>query len=120
MKRDVELIRKILLQIEAKGEDPLRLIQLDIPGHSESDVAYHVLLLRDAGLIEAQDLSTMGGFDMRPKRMTWEGHEFLEAAKNDTVWNKAQEIVKEKGNAIPFEVLKDLLIKVASSVFGLS
>jgi Hypothetical protein (DUF2513) len=119
MKRDMELIRTILLQIEENEESPLGWVDLHIPNQSSEVVSYHVQLLRDAGLVEAQDVSSRVGLDMRPKRLTWSGHEFLDAAKNDTVWNKAQEIVKEKGGAIPFEVLKGLLVKLASSVFGL-
>jgi hypothetical protein len=119
MKRDMELVRQILLEIEEKGP-PLGIVDLSIPGHDAEEVSFHVVLLRDAGLVEAQDLTTMHGFDVRPRRLTWAGHEFLEAAKNDTVWNKAKEIVKEKGGAIPFEVLKALLVKLTSSLFGLS
>ena len=35
------------------------------------------------------------------------------------VWNKAKEIIKDKGGSIPFEVLKGLLLKLASSLVGL-
>ena len=46
-------------------------------------------------------------------------HEFLDAIRNDTVWNKVKATVKEKGGAIPFEVLKLLAIQAAKSVFGI-
>jgi hypothetical protein len=119
MKRDMDLIRKILFQVEEKGQ-PLGWVDLEIPGYAPEQIAQHVRLLEEAGLIEAQNLSTMDGFDYRPKRLTWAGHEFLDAARNDTVWNRTKEMVKDKGGSIPFEVLKGLLVKVASSLFALS
>ena len=119
MKRDMELIRTILLQIEEKGGDPRGGVELDFPDHPEEVVSHHVLLLQEAGLIDAFDLTTRAGFRMHPKRLTWEGHEFLDAARNDTIWNKAQKMVKEKGGAIPFEILKGLLVKISAGFFGL-
>ena len=119
MKRDLDLVRKILFQVEEKGQ-ARGLVDLEIPGYPPEQIAHHVWLLQDAGLIEAQDLSTSLGFDYRPKKLTWVGHEFLDAARNDTVWRKTKELVKEKGGSIPFEVLKGLLVKGAASLFALS
>ena len=52
--------RKILLNVEEDGESSLGWVKVDIPGYSPEQVAHHVLLLRDAGLVEAQDLSRLG------------------------------------------------------------
>jgi hypothetical protein len=117
MKRDLDLVRKILFETERKPS-PRGLVNLQIPGYSEEEVSYHVKLLADAGLIEAQDLSTMHGFSWQPKALTWEGHEFLDAARNDTVWNRTKDEVKEKGGTVSFEVLKHLLIRGVSALFG--
>ena len=59
MKRDMDLVRSILLAIEANQNDPFDWIDLDIPGRSPWEVAYHIMILAEAGLIEAQDLSSM-------------------------------------------------------------
>jgi hypothetical protein len=40
------------------------------------------------------------------KRLTWEGHEFLDKAKNEKVWNKAKSIIKEKGISLSLDALK--------------
>jgi hypothetical protein len=119
MKRDMDIVRTILLKIEDSEESPLGWTNIEIPDQPPELVSYHVLLLTDAGLVESNNLSTRAGLDVRPKRLTWEGHEFLDAAKNDTIWNKAKDLVKEKGGSIPFEVLKGMLIKMTASLFGL-
>jgi len=118
MKRDMELVREILLQTEAspyvKG-----VAELKIENHSDDEISYHVKIMAEAGLITALDFSTGMTFDWRPIGLTWQGHEFLDAIRNDTVWSKTKEIVKEKGGAIPFAILQQLVIKVAASFFGL-
>ena len=51
MKRDMDLIRNILLAIEEKGP-PLGIVDIDLPGHTAEEISFHVVLLRDAGLVE--------------------------------------------------------------------
>ena len=38
--------------------------------------------------------------------LTWQGHEFLDAIKNDSVWQKLKSMAAEKGIAMPFEIVK--------------
>jgi DNA-binding transcriptional ArsR family regulator len=118
MKRDMELVRQILLKTEQNTEVG-GWIDLDIEGYSPEEISYHVKLLAEAELIEAQDLTTTEEFEWKPTGLTWKGHEFLDAARNETIWKKTTEIVKDKGGSIPFEVLKDLLIKVAATLFSI-
>jgi DNA-binding transcriptional ArsR family regulator len=85
MKRDMDLIRRILMDIEESPEATgYQWLDLSIEGHSPEEVSYHVKLLDEAGLIEAEDLTDTAGFDVRPKRLTWSGHEFIDAVRKDT------------------------------------
>jgi hypothetical protein len=43
--------------------------------------------------------------------LTWEGHEFLDAARDDTRWSKAKKLVQEKGGSLMFEALKAVLVQ---------
>lgn len=115
MRRDMELIRAILLKVE-ENDDPLRDMRLTIEGQSDLAVSYHVKLLHEHGLITAIDFSSHDGLHWRPKSLTWEGHEFLDAARNENVWAKAKEQIAERGGSFPFELVKDLLVQIASSV----
>lgn len=60
MKRDLDLIVKILLAIEdappAEGWH-----DLDIGGTSDDELSFHIKLLHEAGLIDAVDTSTEAG-----------------------------------------------------------
>ena len=115
MKRDMDLVRLILLEIEKSSEDPRAEIRLQIPDYTFEQVSYHVMILHEAGLVEADDLSTMGsGSVWLPRRLTWSGHEFLDAARNDSIWKKA----KEKASSMNFELLKELLLNLARQQLG--
>lgn len=66
MKRDMALVRQILLKTEQNTEVS-GWIDLDIEGYSPEEISYHVKLLAEAELIEAQDLTTMEEFEWKPK-----------------------------------------------------
>jgi hypothetical protein len=121
MKRDMDLAREILEQVEEKSQG-IGSVRLEIPDHSENEIGYHVMLLGEAGLLVAKELGDTGDTGWEgwvALKMTWEGHEFLDAIRNDTVWNKVKEVAKEKGGGLTFEVIKALALKFASSLFGL-
>jgi len=42
-------------------------------------------------------------------RPTWAGHEFLDAARNDTIWHKAGERIKKSGVDVTLSLLKEIL-----------
>jgi len=105
----MDLARTILLRIEAEPK-PDSWIEVKVDGRSSEEVSYHVKLLAEAGLIEAHDLTTRGGFDWRPSQLTWAGHEFLDAARSEGRWAKAKKFMVEKAGSITFEAMKDLLL----------
>ncbi len=111
MKRDIDLVRKILLAIEAHTQ-PGDWIELKIDGYSEEQVTYHVKLLAQADLIEANDLSSSSGFDWKVKNLTWEGHEFLEASRDEGRWKKAKALLMEKAGSLSYEILKEVLLSM--------
>lgn len=120
MKRDMELIRRLALAIEAApgGYAPDR---FDIVGYSDEQVGYHGHLMVQAGLAEGFDVSLTGG--SAPAAMlsslTWSGHEFCEAARDDTRWKNAMKIVKDKGGSVTVSVLTQLLTQLMKQTFGL-
>jgi hypothetical protein len=118
MKRDMELAKQILEQMEAFPE-PRGVIPLNFPDRTTDEVFYHVKLLSQAGLIDARESSDSHQFRWKPLSLTYHGHEFLDAIRNDKVWAKVKEKAKEQGGALPFEVLKALAIQIAKGLFGL-
>lgn len=101
MKRDMELIRKILLTVEEQYVDTA-LYDIKVEGYDLKTIAYHCNILYDAGLISNYKGfyadNELQGFGV--SSLTWEGHEFIDKIRDDTVWNKTKAIIREKG--IPF------------------
>jgi hypothetical protein len=116
MKRDFELVRKLLIELE--GED-----SVDLSPYTKEQVNYHKALIKEAGFAEGTihypsthqtdvpDLAML-------KRLTWEGHEFLDKAKNDTVWNKAKAIIKDKGVSLSLDALKIALAEAVKMLMS--
>ncbi len=119
MKRDMDLIREILIATEASSKNPLGWVDIEIPGRTSTEIAYHVMLLDDAGLIVGQDLSSHSGFVWKPKTLTWQGHEFLDAARSDKFWTQAKSKMAELGGGVGLSVLHALLTKIAMQAVGL-
>ncbi len=114
MKRDMDLVRSILLKIEASEDDRRAGIKLgSVEGHSAVEVSYHVKLLAQAGLIEAKHLSTFDTSKWVPRQLTWAGHEFLDAARDANLWERAKCTVLKQTGGLSLEVLKSVLIKLA-------
>ena len=113
MKRDMDLIRLLLLQIESS--ETRYADDLDTPGYSRQETGYHLELLISAGLINCDRVSwTFGGdFGAAVNGLTWEGHDFVEAIRSESVWNRTKEFVKDKGldvGSLPIELLKSVAV----------
>lgn len=112
MTRDMDLARKILFEVE-ECQDPWGPRELVIEGFSNQEIFYHIRLLHQAGLIEAEDCSCAGpgGFCWDAGPLTWEGHEFIEAARDNSRWEATKKMIREKGGGLVFETLKVTLIQ---------
>jgi hypothetical protein len=115
MVRDMDLVRKIMLNIQA-GD-----FYGGVEGYDDDAVNYHKALLAEKGLIEATPHYPSTGRTppdipdlVMIKRMTWEGHDFIEAIATDTKWNKVKVFLLEAGKDVTIETIKH----VAKQLFG--
>jgi hypothetical protein len=118
MKRDLDLIRTILLEIE-KNDNPLRSIPIEAVGYASEEISYHVMLLAQAGYISADNVSHMRGIVWKPKSLTWAGHEFLDATRNGKVWNQVKAKLKDQAIDAPLTLIQQLATKLVAQVLGL-
>ncbi|MFI8383347.1 DUF2513 domain-containing protein [Pseudomonas sp. NPDC079086] len=133
MRRDWELVRTILFGVEELNDISSVYVPDDLPAgiqratSKEDESRFfkhyeHVALLVEAGLIEGTNGGTyiLDGsrkrFDViRPTRLTWRGHEFLDSIRSEQVWNQIQAKTVDKGGALTFEVIKELAIGLIKS-----
>jgi len=122
MKRDMEIIRKILMQLEEAPTHDVP-VQLNIEGYRPEEINYNVGIAWKGGLIElyGKPISSLNS-DTRylPKSLTWEGHEFLDASRNENAWKRMLNTIKEKGGGLAFEIVKALLIQYVKEEFSIS
>jgi hypothetical protein len=97
MERDMDLIRHLLLFVEKDSLfDGRAMISPEIPSdfgadhYSLDQVAYHVGLLIEAGLLKG----AVGPVAPYVSRLTWQGHEFLDDIRDQAIWAKTKERIQ--------------------------
>ena len=112
MKRDMDLVRAILIATEqAEAGQPVTRLE----GYSDIDFAYNASLMEQAGLIDAAIARAAGAGPVKAhvRSLTWDGHEFLDAVRSDSVWAKTKARIAESVGAASFDVLKAVAVSIA-------
>lgn len=99
MKLDKELVREILLAVEAAPTDDRGAV-VEIAGRDPRAVNYHVEILTEAGLLRAQEIGGLGDESWwYVDRLTYAGHEFLDTVRDGEVWRRTKEGAAKAGGA---------------------
>ena len=109
MKRDMDLLRTILLQIEENDQGFGGDVEIELQGVEEQVIAEHLRLLLEAGLIDGEGIpDDTYDFDrVAPTRLTWKGHDFVDSVRDQEIWRKTKEgAISAKGFTL--ELLQDL------------
>lgn len=117
MKRDMDLVREILLDIESvpAGCD----WEPKDYGKSRCEVLHHIRIMSEAGLLSGKlHVESDDSFFVVHMHITWHGYEFLDASRNGMIWDSVKQKALEKGVSLTFDGLLGAL-KSAAQV-GLS
>src|SRR3954466_13971337 len=103
MKRDMDLVREILLQAEELSPEGGR---IGVEGKTIQEISYHLFMMEQSGLvilwpysrIVAKYPGTVFAFrdiihsnhPLRCYALTWQGHDFLDTARNPDTWKAAK------------------------------
>lgn len=114
MKRDWDVIRKILVALEEKS-DKMPLRSGSITGIPANEASYNMGLLIEAGLIVGQSSKALGMGSEGPPALaislTWSGHELLDAIRAEGTWNHVKATAKERG----LDLTLDLVVACAKA-----
>lgn len=111
MKRDLDLARQLLLDIENRGTDcSVSVLRSGTNHQSEEHVRYHLRLLIDAGLLKEIDRTSAG---IPCVRLTHDGHELLELSRSDTRWREAKYACQERLGGLSLSVIRGILLRWA-------
>jgi len=121
MKRDMDLVRELLLRLEAEPLDGnvwlLNPAELG-KDHTPDEIAYHLLLLIDRGLLEGE--RALSG-ELMARKLTWAGHDFLDSVRDPKTWRATKERAKAAGGftiEILAGVAKEIITHNLSRITG--
>lgn len=103
MRRDPDLMREILLEIET----PKRGMEI-AQKWNPPELAYHHRLCIEGKLISP----SISG----PCELTLKGHEWCDAIRDETIWNAAKSLMEEKIGNVVLEMMPGICIKLSNQV----
>lgn len=125
----MELIRDLLDFIEKPGDIDLRhgigdeSVEDAFPKFPRRVLLGHLDILLDAGFIDGirNDASTFGGRDAMwvDIRLTWQGHDFLDNVRNDTVWEKTKNKISSTVGTASVEIVGQVAASFLRQMLGL-
>ncbi|MGL4610468.1 MAG: DUF2513 domain-containing protein [Trueperaceae bacterium] len=119
MKRDIDLIRQILVAIE-KNSPNEDFIEVVIDGKSQEEIDYHVDLIKDAGFIRESVKPNHQELSLVPTKLTGQGYDFLVAIGNEKVLKKIKEFIDENAGRFVLGVVERLAVGYFFKITGLS
>lgn len=118
MKRDMDLVRYILIAVE-NTDGAFDGSQLCEGGaYTLEQIAFHVELMKAHGLLEAEIVYAMEHMpvSVEVQRLTWDGCDYLDAVRSDTVWRRSKEAIKEAVGDAPLSVIKSVCTSLATTL----
>ena len=113
MKRDLELIRKIVLKAETNAED----WNLMVDGYAPEQVAYHAELLFESGWVKGEVFRTWGNPPVTTIRhLTPAGHDVAEACRDESKWSTFVASAKQLCANATLDVLKTALVSGGTAI----
>ena len=115
MKRDMDLIRELMLKLETYPKDKDDVVPIDgntpdiqLEGYTADQITLHLELLYEAGLINSNGAEARDGIYFY--RLSWDGYDFLDSVRSPDVWDKTKKVAAAAGG---FTV--DLLVATAKT-----
>lgn len=121
LKRDLDLMRHMMLRIEEKASWGKVLQRVDFQDlcNDLSIVAGHLRLLREANYINAQSISSASGENYFVYDLTFQGHDYLDSIRDDSVWHEVKQKIATVVGAASVEVVKAAADMIIRSRLGL-
>lgn len=92
MKRDMDLVREILLKAEQHND---AIVPTFYTSANKLVTQGHLQMLVDAGYLAHVKSIAGGGYGWR---LTWAGHEFIDEVRDEEIWRKTKEGAEKVGS----------------------
>jgi len=93
MRRDLDLIRELMLKLEALPVPAGALFMFSaqdvaVEGHTRDEIDTHLQMIYDAGYAIGDGMMQSGQWTFR--RLSPDGHDFLDSVRDQTIWRKTK------------------------------
>jgi hypothetical protein len=112
MKRNWDIIRKIMIKLEELPSEGSQLDSDAICGVDNEAAFYHMRLMIEAGMAVGSCPEMLGRCHGFLFRLTWEGHEMLDKIRQESIWNKIKEAARVKGLDLSVDVVKAIALNI--------
>lgn len=116
MKRNMELIRSILLILEELDDNEFKGL-MEIEGYEKKEIDYHLQQMLNSNLLKGYLSNADDEVNFHSVAITWEGHQFLDASRNDNVWFTFKKELGIEAQSIPISVTVDVLKQLSKEYF---
>jgi hypothetical protein len=119
MKRDLDLVRQLMLQIEALPASPP--VQYRAGEVEDPVLLKHLEMLIAAGLVSGKISQSHGsrGDVISISGLTWDGYEWVEMVRSQAVWNEIKTTLMERAGAVTFELTRAVARRILLARVGL-
>lgn len=99
MKRDMDLVRQLLLEMEGHDDYEVSVTEVGLLGTDRPRIIGHLKLLADGGYVEMTRTNTPSGRPLTTGwRLTWQGHEFLDQVRDPEIWRQTKAAAGKVGS----------------------
>lgn len=104
MKRNMDLVRAILLFVENQDVNSGHCENITLDGYTPMEVMMHVKMMEGYGLLQDCTYYLCGNTTVRT--ITWEGYDYLDKVRDNTIWKKTKDTIVSNGLPLIFDTIK--------------
>ena len=114
MKRDMDLVRYILLKVES-ADRPIWVSELVCDMWPKNVVTYHLEMMDAHGLIDGHAFKAAGDVTVkyRVDVITWDGYDFLDSIRDDGVYEKTKRVISDTVSSVTLDTFKEVAKMIA-------
>lgn len=121
VKRDLEVIRHILITIENSTKYRLITADFTTEKYNSQIISHHILLLLDCDYIEITEVPMCrpGYTPLIVNRITSQGYDYLDNIRDDTIWNETKKQISKVSSSVSLDVIKSVAGKIILGMIGI-
>ncbi|WEV40321.1 DUF2513 domain-containing protein [Lactobacillus sp. ESL0681] len=127
MELNYDFVREILIEIaksnHAGGPTAKELIDFaETKGFTYDELAYTLARLFEGSLVTKLPTPVGDSYKIAPSvgNLTWQGNEYLNSIRNQDIWTKTKDKLKQDGIKVAFDTVVSVASAIANHQLGLS